>query len=641
MNDRSAIDEIRTRLDIVDVIGETVALKKAGNTYKGLCPFHSEKSPSFNVNRERGLFKCFGCGESGDIFAFVMKTTGITFPEALRELARRAGVTLKSSGRTDSGVRDAIHEMNAAALAFFTRNLLEDSGAEARAYLAKRGIDDAMIRRFQIGLALAGWDEFLKIARNRFPPEALKASGLVRERESGGFYDLFRDRIIFPIFDTASRPVAFGAREYHGEERGPKYINSPETPLYTKGRHLYALNLAKEAIKRSGRAVLVEGYTDVILAHRAGFSNVIAALGTALTDEQVASISRLGREIVLAYDMDAAGQKAADRGIDIALNRGLAVRVADLPEGEDPADTLLKREPTVFARALESARDFLDHRIESRLRTASSAIERARDAKELTLSLKGIADRVLRAALIHTIAERFGVPENALLTELEASSARPAGGKDAGAERAAAEDGRSGAASFRDAAKPGEAVRPGDAGRLRKIARGLDPELAILRLMLDDREIRARAAADLDPADFSKPVRAGVFTGILEAAAAGEDLRGDLGGRVEGLGLELLAHIATAPFDDADRVRLYHDYRRTVRMRGIDARITDCTVQLQRPGLSPGEKATITMRLSALLKEKSDTMTRPPRKSTDITAQGAAPGAAQGAGLDREVRHDG
>lgn len=634
MNDRSAIDEIRTRLDIVDVIGETVALKKAGNTYKGLCPFHSEKSPSFNVNRERGLYKCFGCGESGDLFAFVMKTTGITFPEALRELARRAGVTLKSTGRSDSGVRDAVYEMNAAALAFFTRNLLEESGAEARAYLAKRGIDDAMVRKFQIGLAKPGWDEFLKTVRTRFSVENLKASGLVRERESGGFYDLFRDRIIFPIFDTASRPVAFGAREYHGEERGPKYINSPETPLYTKGRHLYALNLAKDAIKRSGRAVLVEGYTDVILAHKAGFPNVIAALGTALTDEQVAAISRLGQEIVLAYDMDAAGQKAADRGIDIALNRGLTVRVADLPEGEDPADTLQKRDPAVFARALETARDFLDHRIESRLKTATTAVERARAAKELTLSLGGVADRVVRASLIHTIAERFGVPESALVAESEAAPARSSnprpGGDRATADRSSERDGSARAGAAPDS---GHAAQRGDAARLQKVARGLDPELAILRLMLDDRDVRARAANDLETADFSKPVRASVFTAILEAAAAGEDLRGDLGGRVEGLGLELLAHIATAPFDDGDRARLYDDYRRTVRMRGIDSRITDCTVELQRPGLSPGEKTTITMRLSALLKEKSDTMTRTPKKTT-----GTAP---TGAIHDREVRHDG
>lgn len=588
MNDRAVIDEIRNRLDIVDIVGESVALKKAGSTYKGLCPFHSEKSPSFVVSSERGFFKCFGCGESGDIFTFVMKTTGVTFADALRELARRAGVKLKAAKDGDGAARAALEELNAAALDFFSKNLASKAGAEARQYLAERRIGESEIAAFRLGLALDKWDGFLKLVEKKYPAAILKTSGLVRERDSGGFYDLFRDRIVFPIFDVAGRAIAFGAREYR-EAKGPKYINSPETALYTKGRHLYGLHLAKDAIKRSGRAVFVEGYTDVIAAHREGFKEVVASLGTALTNDQVATISRLTSTVILAYDPDAAGRNAAERGIDIALNKGLSVRVASLPEGLDPADALAKHSPAAFGAALRDAQDFIEHRIQRGLAESHTMIERARAARGLVSSLAHLSDRIIRAAIIKKVSERFVVPELALTAAT-------------------------------DEAKPAPS---GDAPSLKKVARGMDAELSLMRMMLDDPALMARAAVTLEPDDFSKPVRRSVFTALVEAARNNEPLKGDLGGRIEGLGLELMAHIATASFPQGSSRQLFDDYVRTIHMRRINDEIGDCAAQLQIPDLSEEKRTMFTQRLSVLLKKKGETLS-PNSRGGRATARGEA-----------------
>lgn len=588
MSDRTQIDEIRNRLSIVDVVSDVVSLKRAGNTHKGLCPFHSEKTPSFNVSDDRGLFKCFGCGESGDIFAFVMKTQGIGFAEALRELADRAGVKLEER-RKDSdkpGAREQILEMHASACKFFQEMLASANGLDARNYLLARGIDPPAIERFQIGLAPTGWDGLLRHFGKRYPREVILTSGLFRSKaETNGIYDLFRDRIIFPISDMMGRPIAFGARKYERpgaveEKESPKYINSPESPIYTKGRNIYGIHLSKESIRRAETAVLVEGYTDVIAAHCGGFTNVVAALGTALTPEQVAILARFASRVILAYDPDSAGQNATDRGIDIALDAGLKVSVAALPGGLDPADALRAHGAPAFGKALDASVDFIEHRIDRHLKSAPTAVERGRAARELLKSLKRLSDPLVRAAVVRRVAERFGVPEASLLA---------------------------------DRSPQVEEARPSPT--IKKIAK-LDAELALLRLMLDHPELAARASAMIGPSDFSKEVRGTLFSAIVDASAKKARLSGDLGGRLSGLALDLLAHVATAPSPEefgaggegrsGESARLVDDYVRSMRLRKLDAQINDCTVNLRVPDITEQENKEIAQRLSALLREKNE-----------------------------------
>lgn len=578
MNDRAVIEEIRQRLPIADIVSEHVALKKAGSTLKGLCPFHSEKTPSFIVNNERGLFKCFGCGESGDIFSFLMKITGVTFAEALQELARRAGVTLTQRGGGDTGLREALLSINERALALFRENLAGDAGKEALAYLAGRGIDRATVEQFRLGLAIKSFQQLTAKLQRQYPIEALEASGLVRRNSAGKWYDLFRDRIVFPIFDTAGRCIAFGARLYHPDQEGPKYINSPETPVYTKGRHLYGFFQAKDSIKRLGRVILVEGYTDVIMAHRHGFTNVIAGLGTALTRDQLGLIRRFTKEIVLAYDADAAGQHAADRGIDLALDQGLTVRVAVFPDGLDPADAIVERGADTFAAAVENARDFLDFRIASSLANAKTPIARATAARELVKSLDSLQDRIVRATVLRTIAERFGVAESALLAEWQAPSPT--------------------------------AAAPRRETLVKRAGPRLDAELQLLKLMLEDREVLQLAAKRLRATDLSKEPRQVVFDALIAAADRGEPLAGDLGGRLSGLSLDLLAHISTVAEPPGDHRRLFADIERHIKLRRIDAEINDCTVSLRQGDIAPADQEPLRRRLAALLKEKRGFLAR-------------------------------
>lgn len=574
VNDRSQVDEIRNRLSIVDVISDTVTLKRAGNTFKGLCPFHSEKTPSFNVAEDRGLYKCFGCGESGDIFAFVMKTQGLAFPEALKELAERAGVKLERRAKDGApGPREAILDLHARAADFYQSHLASAAGAEARRYLAERFIDEAMIERFRIGLAPKSWDGFLKTVGNKVPREVLLTSGLFRAKSEGtGVYDFFRNRIIFPICDRQARPIAFGARKFTDDEgdQSPKYINSPESVIYSKGSNIYAIALAKDAIRRDDQAVLVEGYTDVIAAHRAGFTNVVAALGTALTTEQVTILARFGSRIILAYDPDAAGTNATERGIDIALDKGLDVRVAVLPGGLDPADAINAHGAVAFGKALDAAEDFIEHRIGAALSATETALDRGRAARTLVKSLGRLSDTIVRAAVTKRVAERFGVPEATLMPQTA----------------------------------PSAAVSKGVAAA----SSGLDTELALLRLMLDHGDLAIKARGMISPGDFSKEVRGSVFTALIDAHEKNERLTGDLGGRIRGLGLDLMAHIATAPSLVGEPLRLFDDYVKGMRMRKLDAEIAHCTVNLRIPDLAVADRDKMTMRLTALLKEKSSTM---------------------------------
>src|SRR5205809_70231 len=356
-------EEIRQRVDLVELASAHVSLKKAGRHYKGLCPFHQEKTPSFHIDRERGLWHCFGCGEGGDIFDFVMRISSLSFTEAAETLARRAGVRLERSPEEvqQATERDRLYRALEAAVGFFREQLLHPEwGRVAREYLQRRGVDVNAAERFRLGYATPNWDDLLTaLGTKGFPAALLSGGGLVHPRSTGdGYYDMFRHRLIFPILDLQDRPVAFGGRAL--DETSPKYLNSRETAVFVKGRTLYALNWAREAIRQHDEVVVVEGNMDAVTCHQFGITNAVASLGTALTPEQVLALKRFASRAVLVYDADAAGQAAMERAMTLFEEADLPVRVVVLPSG-DPDAFLRTEGPQRFQHLLAQAGRLLVH----------------------------------------------------------------------------------------------------------------------------------------------------------------------------------------------------------------------------------------------------------------------------------------
>src|SRR6478609_500587 len=370
--------EVKTKLSVVEVVGETVSLKKAGTTYKGLCPFHGEKTPSFVVTPQRESWHCFGCGLGGDIFSFVMQRDGVTFPEALRTLAQRAGVEIDERTQREDAHKARLRTVLDSAIAFYHAVLTaSNAGKPALDYLRARGFTDDTIETYQLGWAPSGWDQMTRTlgTKRDVRPEELVEVGLASPRQGGrgGVYDKFRARVLFPIRDQNGHAVGLGGRLLDGD--GPKYLNSPATPLFDKSRTLYPIDKAKGPIRRLGQAVIVEGYTDALMAHQAGFENVVASLGTALTPGQVALLTRYAKKIALAYDVDAAGQNAGTFGATAlaslidqlqADTSGVKledVRVARLPDGKDP-DEVVREAPAAWDDAVSRAKPLVEFLIE-------------------------------------------------------------------------------------------------------------------------------------------------------------------------------------------------------------------------------------------------------------------------------------
>ena len=439
---QTLIDDIRAAVDIVDLVSRFVNLRKAGSHWKGLCPFHAEKTPSFTVNPQKGIFHCFGCGVGGDAFGFVMRQDRLSFPEAVRALAKSAGIALpeeRGAQSGDSGREELLRVMDLAGR-FYADTLWKAAGERARAYLGERGIDTGIARHFGLGYAPEGWESLLAVMKTeKVPEEALIATGLAVARENrAGAYDRFRGRLLFPIRDLQGRVVAFGGRGFGDEQ--PKYLNSPETPLYTKGNLLYAADLARPAIQSQNRALLVEGYVDCIMAHQHGFTGTVAALGTAFTPAQLALLRRYCDEVVTFFDADAAGQKAAaraeelleptGRGMAWAVNRSgafegagaLRVKVALLPAGHDP-DTFLRtvgRE--AFTERIAAARSILSYSLDRALADPDGATgPRARTTAfaRVALLLAKVADGDEAAALSREAAAKLGVDPTQLWIEAQ------------------------------------------------------------------------------------------------------------------------------------------------------------------------------------------------------------------------------
>jgi len=417
-------EEIRERVDIVDLVSRYVALRQAGRNFKGLCPFHQERTPSFNVNRELKLWKCFGCGAGGDVFSFIMAVENLPFPEAGRRLAEMAGLEWESTPvqRQQASERDRIHQANTLALQWFRSNLSSLPAAEvARAHLARRGIGPEAIDQFRLGYAPDSWDALSgHLARNGIGPHLAAAAGLVRERESGGVYDIFRHRLMFPITDVAGKPIGFGGRALSAEEQA-KYLNTPETTVFHKGRTFYGLDLARRHIAETGMAIVVEGYTDVIGLAQAGLENVVAGLGTALTEQHVRVLGRYAQEIVLCYDADAAGMQAALRSIPLFESCPAEVTVLVLPAGRDPDEAVREVGPEGFRELLGERIGLVQYRLQMIFRQQGAAGPEgiARAAREAAGVLQDVTDLARRARYVAQVAEAVaeGAPQRAAVLE--------------------------------------------------------------------------------------------------------------------------------------------------------------------------------------------------------------------------------
>ncbi|MBP7992454.1 MAG: DNA primase [Candidatus Magasanikbacteria bacterium] len=413
---------IKDKIDVVDLIGEYVQLKPSGINHKGLCPFHHEKSPSFMVNRERQSWHCFGCAKGGDIFSFIQEIENLEFVDALKLLAQKAGVVLTSRGenQAESSQKSRIKDINRAATAFFHHILTQLPAAEpAREYIKQRGLTQETIVNWQIGFIPDQWELLTKyLLKKGFSIDDLVASGLTIKRDNAdrtsnrGFYDRFRGRIMFPIWDVHDSIVGFTGRVLvETETSGGKYVNSPQSPSYDKSRVLFGLNKAKRAIKENDLAVLVEGQMDVIACHQAGMTNVVATSGTALTDEQIKLLQRYTTNLAMAFDADLAGQNAAKRGIDLAREAGLQVRVIRIPEGagKDP-DECLKKNPDVWTQSVQNARDVMEWFIEKSLGAHDLTNPRGRQSavNEVLVEIKRIPYALERDYWLKTVAGKLG-----------------------------------------------------------------------------------------------------------------------------------------------------------------------------------------------------------------------------------------
>jgi len=415
------INQIRDRTDIVEVVGQHVSLARAGQNLKGLCPFHQEKSPSFTVSPSRQIFHCFGCGAGGNVFTFLTRITGASFPETVRELGRKVGIEVEEAvsqagPQTAQTVR--IEQVNKAAAEWFRKNLNDDRvGTEAREYLSSRGMLPSTIERFGIGLAPAEWDGLSRsLAKQGFTQSEAASAGLTIARDNGsGFYDRFRSRVMFTITDLRKRVVGFGGRVLG--EGTPKYLNSPDTALFKKGQTLFALDVAREAVARTKTVIVVEGYFDAIALHQAGLTHTVATLGTALTDEHIQVLRRFASKVVLLFDPDAAGVRAALRGVDLFVNSGLGVKVVTLPAGEDPDTYVRKEGANACDRLEEQAPSLLDFALEHSLKTAeTSTIEgRIRSVDEILRILQKSEHPIEREERIRLVAERLGINQQRLI----------------------------------------------------------------------------------------------------------------------------------------------------------------------------------------------------------------------------------
>ncbi len=488
---------VKTQVDIVRVVGDYVRLRKQGSQrWVGLCPFHNEKTPSFSVHEGHQFFKCFGCGKGGDVFHFLMELEGLSFFEALKSLAEQHGIPMPKRGAEaladeQTKLRAALYAQHEIAQRFFRQQLQSPEGRAAREYLARRGLPPEAIEEFGLGYAPAGSRLDRVLENEGFSPEQLEAGGLLaRSQDGGGYYDRFRNRLMFPIANESGKLIAFAGRALE-DEQTPKYLNSPESPIYKKSHVLYNLHRARPELRKRERAVLVEGYMDVIGVWRAGVKEVVASCGTALTPEQVRMLGRHARLVAVNFDPDAAGRAAAERSILLLLDEGLHVRVVSLPEGQDPDEFCQAQGGAAYEAVLAAAPNYyfwLADRARQQYDT-SSAEGRVAAFQAVMPAINRLSNKLERVMLVNDVADRLGVEPGLVL-----------------------ENFRRAAAERRD---PGPAVQAGP--RLKPVER------VLLRLLLENPEARAELLGPVCRSEaLSGLTSAGVFRALAALEAAGE-----------------------------------------------------------------------------------------------------------------------
>ena len=484
------LDQIRDANDIVDLISEYIPLKKRGKNYVGLCPFHSEKDPSFTVTPEKQIFYCFGCGEGGNVISFLMKHEKLSFPETIKLLAKRANIPLPKEGFDEKREKllDKLYYANQVANEYFLKNLYRGvPGRKARQYLKKREFNSETQKLFSLGYAPLEWEGLIRYAQAKgIEAEVLNQAGLAVPRtESSGFYDRFRNRITFPIFNLSGKIVGFGGRVLDDKDE-PKYLNSPETPIYQKGKILYGLNFSKDEIRQRGSAILVEGYVDLISLYQAGIKNVVASSGTAFTQNQAKLLCRYAEKVFLFFDADSAGQSATFRSVDLLFSEGIDVFVVSLKEGEDPDSFVHKFGVEAVGQKIQKARSFIDFKYESLGQDFGelSIREQEKIIFDLTETAGKITDEIRRNLFIKKIAQTFKINEAPVFKLV--GKKRPSA-----VSRQRSAVGRA----------PGEASLSGE----EKIERGL------LRILMEDQKLLKLTAGKLDTNDFSTSEHKDIF----------------------------------------------------------------------------------------------------------------------------------
>ena len=538
------IAQVIDRCDIVETISSYIPLKRTGRNFKAACPFHHEKTPSFIVNPDKQIFHCFGCGVGGNVVNFVMKQERMEFPEAIRFLAQKVNVTIPSDETPQAhhanNIRQAILRVNALAVAFFHKTLLADqspAAKNAREYLQDRGIDIDAVRVFQLGFALNQWDALLThLKQEGISLGLMEKAGLIIPRESGqGYYDRFRNRIIFPIFDTRAHCRAFGARALE-EAEGAKYLNSPETVIYTKGHHLYGFHLAKQAITEEDCVVIVEGYVDCLIPYQAGVRNIVASLGTALTVDQIRLLRRYTPRVVMLFDMDPAGEAAMMRSLDTLIEEGMEVRVATLAQGEDPDSFVRHQGVNNFRGRITAAQTVFDYKLDvlTRRHGIQTPDGKAQVAAGILPTIYRFSNELIKAEYLKRLARALDVPQDALAKEYQ---------------------------------KVGQAIATTIHAHLHEPtavnqARASAVERGLLKLMIEKAEWIPRVRQELTPEDFQDTKIRTAITRIFDFFENGK--------RVDTVNLinsfedtavsQMLTGIVTEEEVAGDREKMYEDY---------------------------------------------------------------------------------
>ncbi|MCX5698702.1 MAG: DNA primase [Candidatus Omnitrophica bacterium] len=493
------LEDILGRVDIVEIISGYIPLKKAGANFKTNCPFHHEKTASFMVSPERQIYHCFGCGESGNAFKFLMRHERMEFPEAVEMLAKKCGVSLPDQDKPElaraASLSSQLYKVNELAVSFYENNLHTDSVGLVINYLSARGIKLATIKEFHLGLAASGWDNLINFLRSKNISLALmEQAGLVLPKDSGGYYDRFRNRIIFPVFDIRGRMIGFGARVM--DNSLPKYINSPETPVYVKGKNLFGFNLSKDFIRDADSAVIVEGYLDFMIPYQEGLKNIVASQGTALTLEQIKLLKRYTHNVVMIYDGDTAGEIATLRSLDILIDEGINVKVVPLPKGMDP-DALVRNEGINTLKAMvEKAESFFDYKLDvlKSRHDIKDAHGKTKIACQMLSTINKFDNAILRGEYIKKLSEAMRIPEQHILEELRKLKPDVSG-------------------------VGGQPVSLG-----RKQSQINPAEKLLIKFMLEEKELIEKITRELSPSDFADARTAKIVSVVRDLVGQGKNI---------------------------------------------------------------------------------------------------------------------